>query len=200
MTDERLTLSWPVRFLGILPITFYAVHFHYNWGLGNPGHGLWMCHVSNVVLGLGLLFGLPGLIRVAVIWQIPGIPLWIMDMLRTGLTPVITFFSHLGGLSVGLAGLWNVRAHKHTWLYALLWYLFVQQVCRMVTPPALNVNIAHTMYVGWERVFGAYWQYWLFTTACAACGLWVLGHVLLKLMPPRVVSARDGIAESAEDG
>jgi hypothetical protein len=173
-----------------------VVHFYRNWSLGNPGDGLWMCHVSNVILGLGLFLGVPGLIRVAVIWQLPGIPLWIMDMLRTELMPVITFFSHLGGLSVGLIGLWNVRADKRTWLYALLWYLFVQHMCRMFTSPELNVNVAHTMYVGWERVFPVYWQYWLFTTAGAALTLWVLGRILLKLMPPRATSAQDG----AEDG
>jgi len=144
-----------------------------------------MCHVSNLMLAFGLMLLQPTLIRVATIWIIPGIPLWIMDMARTGEMPVITFFSHLGGLVVSLVALRHVRADRYAWLYGMACYLLVQQVCRMVTPPELNVNVAHTMYHGWDRVFGAYWQYWIFTTVSAAGTLWVINLVLLKLMPVR---------------
>ncbi len=181
----RLGLGY--RLLGLVPLLIYLLHFWRNWGLGHPGHGLWMCHVSNLALAFGLMLPQPVLVRVAVIWSIPGIPLWIMDMMRTGEMPVITFFSHLGGPVIGLAGLAQVRADRYMWLYGTGWYLLIQQVCRMVTAPELNVNVAHTMYEGWDRLFGAYWQYWLFTTASAALTLWVVNVILMKVMPPRAI-------------
>jgi hypothetical protein len=185
-------MSVRFRLLGVLPLAVYIVHLHYNWSRGGPGHGLWMCHISNVALGLGLLCAYAPLVRVAIIWSIPLTPLWIMDMVRTGEIPAITFFSHLGGLVVGLIGLWHVRAGRRTWLYALVWYLCIQQISRMVTPPELNVNIAHTMYVGWERIFSAYWHYWLFTTVSAAGVLWILGYIFFKVVPPYQVNVFEG--------
>jgi hypothetical protein len=189
---EKKSPATSVRFrlLGLAPLVIFLVHLHHNWSQGNPGHALWMCHVSNLALALGLLFAKPALIRAAVIWLIPGIPLWIMDMARTGQTPVITFFSHLVCPAVGLAALWRIRANRWTWLHALGAYLLCQQLARMVTPPDLNVNVAHSIYPGWERFFGAYWQYWIFTTLCAAGGLWLLGRLLLKAMPPVQAQAK----------
>ena len=183
-------LPWE-RLLGILPLAFYSIHFAYNWRLGNPGHGLWMCHVSNIMLGLGLLFARPALIRLAVIWQIPAIPLWAMDMMRTGQMPVITFFSHLGGAAVGIYGLARVRASRWMWLYAWAWFLALQQVTRVLAPPELNVNVAQSIYPGWERFFSAYWQYWLFIVLTSAGGLWVLGRILYGLCSPAASSKQD---------
>ncbi|HUW62490.1 MAG TPA: hypothetical protein VMZ06_15905 [Candidatus Bathyarchaeia archaeon] len=179
-------LEWPWRFrlLGLVPLTIFLLHFHYNWSQGNPGHVLWMCHVSNLALAIGLLLGHRGLIRLAPIWLLPGIPLWIMDMLSTRQMPPITFLSHLVCPVVGLIALREVRAGRWTWLRAFLWFLFIQQISRMFTPPELNVNVAHSIYPGWERFFTAYWQYWLFTAASSALALYVVGRLLLWFAPP----------------
>ncbi len=192
MSDGQPVMSVRFRLLGVLPLAFYIVHLHYNWSRGGPGLGLWMCHISNVALGLGLLCAYAPLVRVAIIWSIPLTPLWIMDMVRTGEMSAITFCSHLGGLVVGLIGLWHVRAGQRTWLYALVWYLCIQQISRMVTPPELNVNIAHTMYGEWDRIFDVYWHYWLFTTVSGAVLLWILGYIFLKVVPPHQVTVSEG--------
>ena len=184
MNDQATGGTRAFRLLGLVPLAIYLVHFHYNWSQGNPGHGLWMCHVSNAVLGLGLLLYIRPMIRLAAIWFVPAIPLWIMDMMRTGQMPAITFVSHLGGLTVSLIALRRVRADRYIWLYGMAVYLLVQQVCRMVTPPELNVNVAHAMYPGWDRLFSAYWQYWIYTTLSAAAVLWVVNGVFMKMIPP----------------
>lgn len=173
-----------LRLLGLVPLTIFLVHAHYNWSQGNPGHVLWMCHVSNALLGVGLLIGQRGMIRLAPIWLLPGIPLWISDMLFTRQMPAITFLSHLVCPVVGLVALRAVGAHRSTWFFAFLWFLFIQQLSRMFTPPELNVNVAHSIYPGWDRFFTAYWQYWLFTVACSAAALWMVGRLLLWYAPP----------------
>ena len=195
VVGKRPDVGW--RLVGLVPLVVFGVHFHRNWGEGNPGHVLWMCHVSNLALGVGMVLGRPFLFRMAVLWLLPGIPLWMMDMARTGQMPVITFFSHLGGAAVALVAIHRVRGGRWAWLHAWLLYLVCQQVARMVTRPELNVNVAHRIYPGWERWFGAYWQYWIFTTGSAALGLWVLGWVLCRVVPPK---EEEGNAKHASRG
>jgi hypothetical protein len=192
VTAARTTAPLRFRLLGLVPLAIYLAHFRYNWSLGNPGNGLWMCHVSNLSLAFGLMLAQPVLIRLAVLWIIPGIPLWIMDMMRTGQMPAVTFFSHIGGLAVGLVALARVRGDRWAWLYGIGCYLVVQHLCRLVTRPELNVNVAHTMYYGWDRFFSSYWQYWVFTTATATAILWAVNQALYRLVPPVKVNAAEG--------
>ena len=102
MTESK-TPKWPLalRWLGVVPLAIFLIHFYYNWSRGEPGHVLWMCHMSNLALGVGLLIGYRGLVRLAPMWLLSGIPLWILDMLTTRLMPPITFFSHLVGPARG---------------------------------------------------------------------------------------------------
>jgi hypothetical protein len=48
---------------------------------------------------------------------------------------------------------------RHSWLRALLAFLALQQLCRLVTPPEANVNLAHAVWLGWEDSFSSYWVY-----------------------------------------
>jgi hypothetical protein len=144
---------------------------------------LWMCNVGNLALALGLLFDRAVLIRVAVFWLIPGLPLWFYYVVMRGGWLVTSGVAHLGGLVVGLLAIFKTRVSRQTWLYALIWYLAVQQICRVVTPAELNVNIAHSVYRGWETAFGAYWRFWAATTLLAAGGLWIMNLTLLKVFP-----------------
>ncbi len=184
-------MSVRFRLWGLLPLAAFLLHLQFNWTHDVLGNTLWMCLVSNLFLAIGVLCAQASLIRLAVIWLIPGVPLWLMDMLQFGMVTRVTFLSHLGGTVLGLVALRRVGAARRTWVYAFVWYLVLQQLSRMVTPPELNVNVAHTIYPGWERFFGAYWQYWMFTTVSAAAGLWVIGRMLLLWAPPAEAKTAD---------
>ncbi|HXG64369.1 MAG TPA: hypothetical protein VNO70_04630 [Blastocatellia bacterium] len=173
------------RLLGILPLIFFFFHALFYWRHGGLAHLLWMCNTGNLLLSGGLLFGSPLLIRVAGIWLIPGLLLWGWFVVMQGGWLLTSGFAHIGGLAVGLLAMSRVRADNSTWLYALGWYLLLQQVSRMVTAPELNVNVAHRIYDGWEQTFRGYWEFWLATTVTVAVGLWLLGALLLELWPPR---------------
>jgi hypothetical protein len=90
---------------------------------------------------------------------------------------------------VGLIAMRRVRADKWTWLYALAWYLVVQQLSRLLTSEYWNVNVAHRIYPGYESVVSHYWQFWLLTSLMIAVGLIILGWILVKLFPPRAASS-----------
>lgn len=184
------------RLLGILPLAFFGAQAIHYWQTGELGHMLWMCNVGNLLLALGLFLGKARLIRVAVIWLIPGVAVWFVyvvptwGMLLTGkfgvqelLAVVSSTLAHLGGLAVGLPLLRRIGMDDRAWLWAFMWYFIVQLLSRFVTPAALNVNVAHRIQDGWEQTFSSYWKFWLVLTLLVGVCLWILGRLLKMLWP-----------------
>jgi len=145
---------------------------------------LWMCNIGNLSLAIGLFLAWPLLIRVAVIWLLPGLPVWLWFVVRPGWWIFTSFLAHAGGLIVGLIAIQRIRASRWMWLQALVWYLFVQEICRLFTPAELNVNTANLIYLGFDTWFSTYWQFWIVGTIVVAFGLWVIGFALMKLFSP----------------
>ena len=171
------------RLMGILPVCFFLSHLSFHFSEGTPEHLLWLCNLSNLVLAAGLFFQRPLLIRIAALWLIPGIPLWLWDMSRTGSAPLSTFLSHLGATIVAIIALAKVRAKPNVFIYAWVYGFLVQLICRYVTPPELNVNVAFQIYPGFDRIFHNYWHYWIFSACLAVAILWAMNLILIKLFP-----------------
>ena len=165
------------RLLGLLPLLFFGARLVELTSQGKAAHILWICHTSNLLIALGIFLCQIEFVRISVLWLIIGIPLWPFDILRTGVIEITSIGTHYLGLLVGLLVLKQHKMGKHSWAYALIWYLFLQQIARIFTPSELNVNLAHSAYPGWDKIFPNYWQYWLFITACAALSLWVISKL-----------------------
>ena len=186
-TDQHArtrNLTARFRLLGLLPLLFFILHANHYREVGGLPHMLWMCNIGNLVLAIGLFFGWPLLIRVAAIWLLPGLPVWLWFVVRPGWWILTSFFAHAGGLIVGIIAIHRVRASRWMWLQALVWYLFVQEICRLFTPVELNVNAASLIYPDLGPWFSAYWQFWVVGTIVVALGLWIIGFALMKLFPP----------------
>jgi hypothetical protein len=176
------------RLLGLLPLLFFLARvFEYVYKAKTPEQILWSCHISNLMLALGIFLNLPWLIRIAAFWQILGLPPWIIDMVASKLVTPVSVFSHLGGCIVAILALWVVRAKRGSWLPSLAYFVILQQITRFLTVPGpyTNVNVAHFAYGGMKDLFGSYWTYWLANTAVAAVVLWAMDWALAKLFPPR---------------
>lgn len=144
---------------------------------------LWMCNIGNLMLAIGLFFNYRGLIRVAVIWMFPGLVIWVIYVLLPWGLFLSSVAAHLGGLAIGLIAIQRIGMDRMSWVYALLWFLFVHLISRFVTPTQLNVNLSQSIEPGWRDVFGSYWQFWLVGMAITAGILWSVGFVLQKLWP-----------------
>ena len=157
---------------------------------------LWMCNIGNLLLAVGLFLEEALLIRVAVIWLVPGVAVWFVYVVptwgvlltgRLGLAALIGVLSstlaHLGGLSVGILVLRKIRMDDRAWRYAFIWYFIVQLLSRFITPAALNVNVAHRIQDGWEQTFSSYLRFWLVLTLLVGVCLWILGRLLGTLWP-----------------
>ncbi len=175
--------------------SFTAQALHY-WQINQLGHTLWMCNIGNLLLAFGLFAEQALLIRVAVIWMVPGVLVWFAyvvptwGMLLTGKFSYTELFgvlsstlAHLAGFAVGIAVLRKIGVELRTWLYAFVWYLIVQLISRLFTPAALNVNLAHNIQPGWEGSFNSYLKFWLVLSLLVGLCLWVLAFLLTKLWP-----------------
>jgi hypothetical protein len=185
-----------LRLLGFLPLTFFSAQAIHYWQINELGNMLWLCNIGNLLLALGLFFEAPKLIRVAVLWTVPGVAIWFVyvvptwGMLLTGRFSYAELFgvlsstlAHLGGFAVGIAVLRKVGMDARAWLYAFVWYFVVQLISRLVTPAAMNVNLSHTIQAGWEKTFSTYWSFWfVFTILVGAC-LWFLEVLLKRIWP-----------------
>lgn len=185
-----------LRLLGLLPLAFFSAQAIHYWQINELGQTLWMCNIGNLLLALGLFLEEALLIRVAAIWTVPGVGVWLVYVVPTWGTlltgkasysvlggVLASTLAHLGGFSVGMLVLRRIRIDDRAWLCAFVWYFVVQILSRFVTPAAMNVNVAHRIQDGWEQTFSSYWKFWLVLTLLVGLCLWILGRLLKMLWP-----------------
>jgi hypothetical protein len=153
----------------------------------------WMCNIGNLILAIGLFFDNRWLMRIAIIWTIPGLIIWFIYVVLLWGVFLTSTLAHVGGLAVGMFVLRKIGMERHTWLYALGWYLLVQLLSRLFTASDLNVNLAHKIQPGWEHLFGSYWQFWLVLTVVTALVLWGVELCFQRIWPvqPKHLRVRD---------
>ena len=174
------------RLLGLLPLCFFIARaIEYVVIAKTPEQMLWSCHVSNLMLAVGMFLGNPLLIRVAVFWQILGLPPWIMDAVVSGMIKPVSIFSHLGGSIVAIIAIRQVGAKRWSWVPSLIYFVVLQQITRLLTDPGpyTNVNVAHFAYGPMKDWFAVYWKYWVVNTSIVALTLIILEFVFLWLFP-----------------
>jgi len=174
------------RLLGILPLLFFLARVvEYAVVSKTPEQILWCCHISNLLLAIGMFLANPFLIRVAVFWLILGLPPWILDMVVSRLITPVSIFSHLGGFVLAMVAIRQVGAKQGSWFPSVVYFLILQQISRFLTEPTpyTNVNVAHFAYGPWKDLFASYWKYWVVNTALAMLTLVIIEWILLWLFP-----------------
>jgi hypothetical protein len=190
----------------LLFFTAQAIHY---WQINEVGQMLWMCNIGNLLLAVGMFLEEAMLIRIAVIWMVPGVLVWFLYVVPTWGMLLAGKFSysqsygvfsstlaHIGGISIGAVALRKVGMDSRAWFYAFVWYLAVQLLSRLVTPAALNVNLSHRAYEGWEQTFTSYWKFWFLLTLLAAFLLWILVVSLKMVLPVSPASKAELGADS----
>ena len=183
------------RLIGLWPLAFFLAQAVHYWRVGGMGNLLWMCNVGNLLLAVGLFLNHREMIRAAAIWTIPGLGIWIRYVVFEYDFVVSSALAHVGGIIVALIVLRRVRMDRIAWVYAFVWYLFMQVTARLVTDRRLNVNVTDRIQTGWENAFSSYWKFWIVMTALVSFCLWAIGMMLSWRWP-----ARDSGTPAAADG
>jgi hypothetical protein len=171
------------RLLGVLPLLFFLAQCVHYWRFGGLGNLLWMCNVGNLLLAIGLFLNHRELIRATAIWTVPGLVIWFKYVLLDYGFLYSSTLAHVGGIVVAMIALRRVGMDRTAWFYAFVWSLFMQLTARLLSPPDLNVNLAHSIQPGWERYFASYWQFWLALSVVTAIVLWALGKFFSMIWP-----------------
>jgi hypothetical protein len=179
-----------LRLLSLLPLIFFLAQGVHYWRINQIGHMLWMCNIGNLLLAIGLFLDKRRVIRLAAIWMIPGLLIWFLYVVLAWGVFLTSTLAHVGGLAVAMIALSRVGMTRTAWRWAFGWYLVVQLASRFVTPPELNVNLAHAVQPGWERRFASYWSFWLDLTAVTLVILWLSGLILWSIWPAEISTER----------
>lgn len=186
---NRVSPEQRIRLLGVLPLIFFLAQVLHYWRISQLDHMLWMCNIGNLLLAIGLFIGNRRLMRVAIIWTIPGLIIWFIYVVLAWGVFFSSTLAHVGGLMVGMIVLREIGMEKGTWRYAFGWYLLVQLLSRLFTLADFNVNLAHQIQPGWERLFGGYWEFWLVLTLVTGVTLWIVEVLLRNIWPVRLAQA-----------
>lgn len=172
-----------MRFVGLLPLIFFLAQGVHYWRIDQLGHLLWMCNVGNLLLAMGLFLEKRRVVRFAAIWTIPGLIVWFIYVVLAWGVFLTSTLAHVGGIIVAMFALTRYQMDRTAWRWAFGWYLVVQLASRFVTPPELNVNLAHAVQPGWESAFSSYWSFWLTLTIVTLAVLWLSGLLLWSIWP-----------------
>lgn len=145
--------------MAIIPLLFFLLKL---WQYNEPGkiyQILWFCNISNLVLAIAIFISNANLILVCTIILSIGLPIWIFDFLYF---KDFHFFSLLTHIISPALGFWlarNMRFTIHVLWLTPTYYVALQILARLVSPPELNINVAYTVYEPVRAIFTNFYLY-----------------------------------------
>jgi len=146
-----------MRWLGLAVMAALAAH---AWGWRDHlAVMLWSCHVASLLLALGLLWNWPWAVGAGFLFHLAiGLPAWAIEVAVTRGTfgaPQIdwqtlatSILLHLLTPAAGAIYVWRRGLGREKGCVLLAWalYLVMLAVSRWLTPPAMNINLAHAVW------------------------------------------------------
>ncbi len=169
------------------------------WSLGHPNlpHMLWSCHVASAVLAVGILFNLRSVVAAGFLFHLGiGFPAWLIEMIVTkgtfgspvlvGHILVTSSLVHVLPLIAGAIVLHPLRdvLPRSSIPFAWAIQLGMLPISRWLTPPPLNVNLAHTVWTPLQQSFPRLRVFHLAISA-ACLGTLLISYVGLRFLHHR---------------
>ena len=140
-----------LRSLAVVPAFCWSMNLIYNLTITRDlGVMMWLCHVTTLMLTVGLALGLPGPIRMAAIFATIDLPVWLISVLATHVTGRVSILTHVCVPTVAWIAMSQVRMDRRSLLshvgVGFLYFGGVQLLSRLVTAEHLNVNLVYRPY------------------------------------------------------
>lgn len=166
--------------LGVMAGLCFVTHAAGCVARGVAAEALWACHVAVAVMGLGLLLGWPKLAGAGILGILVGTPAWASDVAMGAPLVPTSLATHVGGFVIAILALRAGGLPTHCWWGAWLGGAALQQICRWMTPPSLNVNAAFATYARFDAAFPSYEAYLIALGAAIAAILWLTEFVVRR--------------------
>lgn len=169
----------PVRYpaWGLPVLAILAWHgWHTVTSLG-PANLFFVCYTATLLLGVGILGRRPLLACTGAGWLLAGFPLWLYDAVANEDWETSCTAFHVGGLVIGLMVLRRCPMPRGTGIFAIALALLLWLLTRLLTPEALNINAAFSVYRGWEGIFSDYWLFVGVSIVFFGLYFWALARV-----------------------
>jgi len=175
------------RWLGGLALLSFVIHGGGHVLRGTAHDVLWACTVANLLIAFGLLLPLrreqaATLCAIAVLWLCVGNFTWALDLIFGGEFFITSLLTHWLGLILGLLSLRRLGWPQRAWLHATLSLIALQIISRLLTPAAANVNVAHSVYASYSRIYPSYPWFWLASFAQTTAAYFVIDRILRRLL------------------
>jgi hypothetical protein len=160
----------------------YAAHASVHLSRGEPYDLLWGCHLAVLLVGAGLWTASAALNAVGLLWACFGMPIWLIYTFTGGEFMPTSLLTHAGAIAIGVAGVRLLGMPAGTWWKAMAGYLALWGITRAVTPRPANINLAFSVYPGWETRFTSYPIYFATLLVCGAV-TFAVGETILRRIP-----------------
>ncbi len=118
-----------------------------------------ICYPANLLVAIGIFRKKPVFIGIGTQWSILAMPFVFLDYYISGEYEISGILFHLSGPLIGLLALQRYRLPKMTFLYTIGLGVIFQVLARLFTSKELNINIAFSVWRGWETIFTDYRMY-----------------------------------------
>ena len=163
----------------------FVIHAGHHLRSGQGQELMWACNVAAPVLAVGCAVGVRRLIAIPTLWLCFGTPLWLLDLATGGTMSPTSPLVHLLCPVVGVLAARRLGWGKPSWHWATLAAVMLMLLTRVVTAPARNINLAFSVWAGWEAFFPSYAVYFVVVVLGAAATFFVAERLLLRWLRPR---------------
>ena len=177
------------RGLAFLAIAFYVLHALVHVSRGEPYDLLWGCHLAVLLVAAGLLRSNATLNAIGLLWSCFGLPIWLIYTFTGGEFMPTAALTHLGAFVIGIYGVGRFGIPRGSAWQGLAAYLALWALTRVLTPESANINLAFSVWPGWEDRFPTYPIYFATLLVSGAC-TFALTEVLFRRVPPAATPQR----------
>jgi hypothetical protein len=177
------------RGLAFLAIAFYVLHALVHVSRGEPYDLLWGCHLAVLLVAAGLLRSNATLNAIGLLWSCFGLPIWLIYTFTGGEFMPTAALTHLGAFVIGIYGVGRFGIPRGSAWQGLAAYLALWALTRVVTPESANINLAFSVWPGWEDRFPTYPIYFA-TLLVSGAVTFAITEVLVRRIHPAGAAQR----------
>lgn len=170
-----------MRWFGLLPLTFFIIKFFECYRSNALFDLFWFCNISNLFLGISILFQMDFFIWLFTVCIYSGIAPWIFGLFIGVSFEYSSLLTHLVSPLMGTYLVIKKGFKFKIWYYGILYLIILQIISRFFTPFKENVNIAFFVYPELLPVFLNYPIYWFSNMIGLGVSLFLYEKLLIKL-------------------